>query len=183
MALDATETIIETTGDVYFAPVGTAFPLAFADPATPWVSVGHITTDGPRPAGFDADTEKFYSWQSPRTAIRSALGQVEPTFTVDLLQVNPETLSLYFGPGTSTADVWTPTPGAVPPEAALVIDIYDGDTQYRWCIKRVQPSAAGEINFTSSELATFPVKFDMLAAPDGSAPFEFRMPATGAAAE
>jgi len=176
MPLDATETVIQSTGDVYFAPVGTAFPTLFTAPATPWESVGHITTDGPRPSGFDADSEKFYSWQSPRTAIRSAPGQTEPTFSADLMQVNPNTLSLYFGPGTLTADVWTPTPGAVAPESALVIDIFDGDDQYRWCIKRVQPSAAGEINLTSSELATFPVRFDMLAAPDNSAPFEFRMP-------
>src|SRR5262245_8747664 len=181
MALDATETIIQSTGDVYFAPVGTAFPTGFAAPATPWESVGHISTDGPRPSGFDADTEKFYSWQSPKTAIRTAAGQIEPTFTCDLLQVNEQTLNLYFGPGTTTGDTYTPDPGAVAPEVALVIDIFDGDTQYRWCVKRTQPSAAGEINLTSSELSTFPVRFDMLAAADGSAAFEFRMPPAGAA--
>lgn len=186
MSLDATQTLIESTGDVYLAPVGTPFPTDFDQPAGPWTSVGHITTEGPRPSGFDADTEKFYSWQSPKTAIRTALGQTEPQFAVDLYQVNANTLGLFFGPGTLTDDVWVPTPGAVAPEAAMVIDIFDGDRQYRWCLKRVQPSPAGEINFTSSELATFPVKFDMLAAADGSAPFEFRLPAaataTGAAA-
>jgi hypothetical protein len=182
MPLDATETLIESTGDVYLAPVATAFPTAFTPPADPWESVGHMTTDGPRPSGFDADTEKFYSWQSPKTAIRTALGQTEPQFAVDLYQVNVNTLGLFFGPGTVVGDVWTPTPGAVAPEAAMVIDIFDGDLQYRWCIKRVQPSPAGEINFTSNELATFPVKFDMLAAADGSAPFEFRLPPTVLAA-
>src|SRR5215510_11913327 len=145
MALDATETIIQSTGDVYFAPVGTAFPTGFTAPASPWESVGHISTDGPRPSGFDADSEKFYSWQSPKAAIRTVAGEREPTFTVDLFQVNPTTLELYFGPGVTTGDSWSPTPGSVTEEAALVIDIFDGDTQYRWCIKRTQPSAAGEI--------------------------------------
>lgn len=185
MALNASETVIESGGDVYFAPVGTAFPTGFSAPSAPWLSVGHMSTDGPRPTGFDADSDKFYSWQSPRNPIRTAPGQTEPTFTMDLYQVNADVLGLYFGPGTVTGGTYVPTVNAIPPEAAVVIDTFDGTRQYRWCVKRTQPSAAGDINFTSSELATFPVRFDMLVPADNSAPFEFRMPlgaSTGATA-
>jgi hypothetical protein len=185
MVLNAAETVIESGGDVYFAPVGTAFPLAFAAPTAPWLSVGHMSTDGPRPSGFDADSDKFYSWQSPRNPIRTAAGQAEPTFTCDLYQVNSDVLGLYFGPGSVVGGVFTPTVNAISAEAAIVIDTFDGTRQYRWCVKRTQPSAAGEINLTSSELAVFPVRFDMLVPADNSAPFEFRMPlpaATGATA-
>jgi hypothetical protein len=177
MVLNASETVIESGGDVYFAPVGTPFPTAFVAPTAPWLSVGHMSTDGPRPTGFDADSDKFYSWQSPRNPIRTAPGQAEPTFTLDLYQVNSDVLGLYFGPGTVTGGVYTPTPNAIAAEAAIVIDTFDGTRQYRWCVKRTQPSAAGDINLTSSELAVFPVRFDMLVPSDSSAPFEFRMPA------
>jgi hypothetical protein len=186
MPPDATQTVIESTGSLYVAPVGTPFPDGYEAPADPWVDLGHISTDGPRPSGFERDAERFYSWQSPKTPIRSVPGQAEPQCLADLLQVNERTLMLYFGGGTWTPgtggepDVYTPPLGD-PAEQALVIDWFDGARQYRWCFKRTVPIAGGEINLTSAELATWPVRFDILASGDGTPAFEIRLPAAGAA--
>lgn len=181
MAVDATQTVVESKGFLWVAPVGTAFPTAWTAPATPWINVGHSSTDGPRPSGFERDANRFYSWQSPIVPVRSVPGQAEPQFLVDLLQINGQTLMLYFGGGTivpgsaGSPDVYTP-PSTDPAEQALVLDWYDGTRQYRWCVKRTVPIAGGEVALASGELAVWPVRFDVLAPADGSAPFELRIP-------
>lgn len=179
---DASNTVIESTGSLYTAPVGTAFPDAYDEPGVAWVEVGHTSTDGPRPSGFERDAERFYSWQSPKIAIRSVPGTAEPQFLVDLLEVTANTLKLYFGGGTVTPgvggdpDVFVP-PLTDPAECAMLIDWFDGARQYRWCVKRAVPIAGGEVNLASSEMAMWPVRFDLLAPTDGSEWGEIRTPA------
>ena len=181
---DAAQTVIESTGHVWVAPLGTAFPAAYTVPAAPWINVGHTSTDGPRPTGWDRDSNPFFSWQSPNVPIRMSLAPAEPQFLVDLLQVNAQTLQLFFGGGTVVAgtapapDVYTP-PATDPAEQALIIDWFDGTRQYRWCLKRTVPIAGGDVTLTSNELALFPVRFGVLGAADGSGWGEFRYPHVG----
>jgi hypothetical protein len=184
--LDATQTVIESVGYLWVAPVGTAFPTSYTDPATPWVQVGHTTTDGPRPTGWERGANRLFSWQSPNVPIRVQNDPAEPQFLVDLLQVNGQTLQLFFGGGTVVAgtppapDVFTPPgPTVGPVEQALIVDWWDGSRQYRWCVKRTSPIAGGDITLASNELAVFPVRFDVLAPADGSGWGEFRYPHPG----
>ena len=180
--VDASTLLVESTGHIYVAPVGTAFPTAFAVPTSPWIDVGHTSTDGPRPTGWERDSDRKFTWQSPNVPVRSVLQPAEPQFLVDLLQVTGQTLQLFFGggtvtPGTAPAPTVFVPPQTDPVEQALVIDAFDGARQMRWCVKRTMPIAGGDVTLESNEMAVWPVRFDVLAATDGSVWGEIRYPA------
>jgi hypothetical protein len=148
------------------------------------VNIGHISTDGPRPTGWNRDANRFFSWNSPSRPVRSYPSPAEPQFQADLLEVNLQTMQLFFGGGTvvlgtpPAPDTYTPPVGD-PVEQALIVDWWDATRQYRWCVKRTMPIAGGDVTLSSGDLALFPVRFDVLIPADGSNMFELRWPGTG----
>lgn len=173
MVLNAAETIVKSSGDLYLAPVSTASP-AVADLANTaaartaletagWVHTGWIEEEGPTPEGFEGDNEKHYGWNAVAPA-RSTTRVTEPMVNVPLLQWNVENLSLYF-PG-ATHDTLTETltipEGGNSTESALLTVVRDGDKAIGlWCAK-TSPRGGDSFEFPGDAMAVIPVAFDIL---------------------
>ncbi|MFF1417634.1 phage tail protein [Streptomyces sp. NPDC058280] len=79
---------------VYAAAVNTTMPLAFADPATPWVNLGWITTEGGLFKREDEtkDVEAAGSLEPIRTLMTKSVKSAQVTFLEGL---NPFVRALY----------------------------------------------------------------------------------------
>lgn len=122
---------------VYVAALNTTAPTAFADPATPWVNAGWVTTEG----GLftvdeeSTDVEAAGSQEPIRTLMTKSTKSVQVTF---LEALNPIVRSLYDNvPVASlkpTADVVTYALPDKPSDLryAFVFDSMDGDKRIRF---------------------------------------------------
>lgn len=182
MALNADETVVGARGDVYVAPVGTAFPAdPDAAPAVAWVHLGYISDDG---ASFspDQNVEEFTAWQS-LSPIRRARTSLAFSMSFTLLQLNPDTLPLALGGGTITADTPVGFDTYEPPdpedlyERAVLLRVLDGTRTYDLRIKRALPTDLGETQFAKGAMASLPVTLGVLVPADASKPYSLILPA------
>ncbi|GAA3018367.1 phage tail tube protein [Streptomyces fulvorobeus] len=79
---------------VYAAPTNTTMPVAFADPASPWVNLGWITTEGGlfKIEEESKDVEAAGSLEPIRTLMTKSVKSTQVTF---LEGINPLVRSLY----------------------------------------------------------------------------------------
>jgi len=166
MALNATETVVAGTGNVYIAPVGTTMPTE-VDTAldAAFIESGYTTEDGVL-FRYSEDQAELKVWQTPhpvRTTITDAANEVE----FELVQFNKTTLPLALGGGTvvaTSAGKFGLSLPAAPTvqERCLVVDIVDGTVTWRIALDRVVVMSAGDVTFTDSDLSGLPLKFATL---------------------
>ena len=174
MALNSTETIVKSAGDVYRAPLGTGVPLE-ADLDDPnalaldgWVHMGWLHEDGPTFDGFEGEVQRFLGWnrQAP-VRVRSIIG--EPVVNVPLVQWNTENAQLYF-PG-STVDITSgniivpSTPGSGTEQELLVV-VQDGTEYFGLWVAKTTPRPGGPLEFPGDDFSQIIVSFDVLAPDD-----------------
>lgn len=175
MALNPTETIAKSAGDVYRGPLGTGVPpLADLDDRLVlefthgWVHMGWLHEDGPTLEGFEGVKQTFAGWnrQAP-VRVRSVIG--EPSITVPLIQWNQENLQLYF-PGATidgvTGNVIVPTTVGAGADQELLIVVQDGASVVGLWIARTSYRPGGSLQFPGDDFSQIPVTFDVLAPSD-----------------
>lgn len=173
MALDSNEAIVVSGGNVYLAPVGTAMPTDMLTPTTPWENIGYLEESGPAPTGFSRDKTSLYAWNTD-TPLRTSYAAAEPSIDFTLLQFTEDTLALYFGGGTYTTGTppaphsYTAPDASMPQEHAMILDWFDGDSSYRWCVPKVSVAASGDITLTREAFMQMPVSASILST--GTAP-------------
>lgn len=121
---------------VYAAPVNTVMPAAFADPATPWINLGWITTEGGlfKIEEESQDVEAAGSLEPIRTLMTKSVKSTQATFLEGL---NPMVRSLYDNVPLSSLEPTTDTVEyALPDKPAdlrysFVFDTVDGDKRIR----------------------------------------------------
>lgn len=175
MSLTPQELIIAGNGTLYHAPEGTTLPTSLSDALDPaFQDVGYTTEDG---AMFtdSKTTNSVRGWQSfypVRTHITERSGMIETS----LMQWNEPNMQLAYGGG---AIVET-TPGEYryePPEPedlavnALVLDIVDGDRNFRIVVARAFVTSDVESTFAKTGPALLPVTFEVLDAGTGVKPW------------
>lgn len=165
---DPTELVVGQTGQVYVAPLGTTLPTA-VDTAlnAAFVGLGYITEDG---VSFSAskETQDIGAWQALdplRTIVTSRVVQA----TFGLQQWNEDTVPLAFGGGTVTGSTgaWKyelPDPEDGLDERAMVIDVQDGDNNFRFVLPRGVVTEAVETQFQHGASAVLPITFKALKA-------------------
>ena len=175
-ARDTTELLVGVSGDFWTAPVGTALPTsATTTPNAAFYKVGYVSEDG---AAFSAglEIEEFGAWQS-RQPVRKDVVDNNVTVTLALEQWNAETVKLAFGGGDvsePSAGVFrydAPTDGDALPEYAAILDVIDGDVEYRFVFPRGNIEGDVEATFARSSLATLPITYSVLAPTDGTTPW------------
>ncbi|MEO3974373.1 phage tail protein [Streptomyces sp. CAU 1734] len=133
---DAELTFGATDYFVHMAAVNTAMPAAFADPATPWISLGWITTDGGvfKTEQEQKDVEAAGSLEPIRTLMTKSTKTNQVTF---LEGINPAVRSLYDNVPLASLE---PTTGVVTYDLpdkpadlryAFLFDTKDGDKRMR----------------------------------------------------
>ncbi|MGW1551593.1 phage tail tube protein [Streptomyces sp. NPDC002346] len=121
---------------VYAAAVNTSMPLAFADPATPWVNLGWITTEGGlfKIEEESKDVEAAGSLEPIRTLMTKSVKSTQVTFLEGL---NPLVRSLYDNVPVATLKPTTDTIEYALPDKpsdiryAFIFDTMDGAKRMR----------------------------------------------------
>lgn len=167
MSLTAQEIVIGGTGHVYVGPEGIALP-AHLNAALPGelVDLGYTTEDGGKFTDGKT-TNDVRPWQS-FYPVRVHITEREAMLEFTLLQWNRATVELAFGGG-----AWTePDPGVYrysPPSPetldvrAMLLDIVDGDRNFRIGIPRGFVTSNTESTFAKTGPALLPITFTVLA--------------------
>lgn len=170
MSLDADNIVVGGTGRIYVAPTGTALPSHLSDTLhAAFVDTGFTTADGVKFTD-SKNVNKIRPWQSFYPArIHVIERDAKAEFT--MMEWKEGTLILAFGGG----GVTQPFPGEYryhPPspetidERAMVIDVVDGDDEFRFVIPRGFVSSNTESTFAKSGPALLPITFEVIASDD-----------------
>lgn len=176
MSLDSSEVRVAGTGHIYVAPVGTDFPASITEAVDTddWAELGFVSEGGAK-FKFGRDVTDVPAWQS-YDPVRKIVTATPKSIAFDLEQWNRETIELALGGGE-----WTePSPGEYefePPaesfidERALIVEMTDGDVNYRFCYRKSTNTAGVEFALVRANAAMFPISMDVLAADAGAKPY------------
>lgn len=167
MTLLTDEILIAGTGNLYIAPEGTPLPSHLTDTLNAdFVESGYLTDDGVKFTDSKT-TNSVRPWQS-FYPVRVHVTERMATLGLSFLQWNAENMISAFGGGGFTQ----PQPGEYryhPPSPetlainALVLDMSDGDRNFRICVARAFVTSNVESTFTKQGPALLPVTFEVLA--------------------
>src|SRR4051812_35818400 len=181
MANNADAVRVGGATQVYMSPVGTAFPpFDTAISTVPaWIDTGYIATDG-LTWHFDREVTEIEAMQS-LDPIRIMTTKLPKSFEFGLMQSGQEQFALALGGGSWAEEgtatgifVYTPPDISEVVERACIVEMVDGLVTYRWEIKKCQNKEGVEFKYVRDDASTMPVTMTILAAPDGSAPFNIR---------
>lgn len=171
MALDASEVAVGGDGNVWRAPVGTAFPTNISTAVNEilWTELGYLTEEGVR-FNFGRETNEIGAWQS-FDPVRVVVTEVPKEISHDLRQLNQNTWATAMGGGTWAGSApnyeYTPPLPSFIDEFSEIVEFRDGDEKYRFCFHRVIVSSPLEFNTVRDDALTLPVTIQVLAPPSG----------------
>lgn len=176
MDLDSDEVVVAGTGAVYVGDVGTPFPVSIDAEIDEddWTNLGYISEEGPE-FEFARDINEIMAWQS-YDPIRIANKVLGKTIGAKLLQWNKTTWALANGGGTSNEFAagqyeYEPPDESFVDERAIIVVGFDGDREYRFGFRKVLNIETVSFSFVREDAVELPVKFKVLAAPNGERPY------------
>lgn len=173
------EVLVTGLGDVFTAPVGTAFPALTVDlvEAAGWTQLGFVEPAGAK-FDFGRNVNEIFAWQRYEP-VRTVIKTIPKKVIFNLMQWNIWTAELALGGGTVTE----PTPGNFdydPPdesfvdERALIVTGTDGDRHYRMCFRKALNEAGVSFSFMRENPATLPITMSILAADAGAKAYKIQ---------
>jgi hypothetical protein len=149
---------------VYAAPINTTSPTAFSDPATPWVNLGWVTTEGGlfKIEEESKDVEAAGSLEPIRTLMTKSVKSLQVTFLEGL---NPLVRALYDNVPIASL---SPTAGTVtyalpdkPSDLryAFVFDTADGDKRNRLYMPNGKVTERGDEQPQTSDVMAVQMTF------------------------
>lgn len=161
MALDDTTLVIPGVGYIYTGPPGTPRPANPVSPAAPWLDNGHTSPDG-LTITFEISKTKRRTWRS-RTGVRVSVDEVNFTLGWTGLQIDNETLTLYFGGGdTSQPGAFGVVKDPAPVERALFIRLVDGSSEVDLYVAKTAIAGSGESTANGEDFAGWPLEAEVL---------------------
>jgi hypothetical protein len=122
---------IGVSGAIYVAPVGTAAPTdASAALPAEWVSLGYLHEDGVEFNPSQTTTNSINAWQNA-AEVRKTVTEVKNSFKFKALEIKAATLALYFGRDIKAGDTDYHFGGSGLIRIAVVVDMIDGDEDWR----------------------------------------------------
>lgn len=171
MALAAENIVVGGTGRIYVAPVGTTLPNHLSAPLdSAFVDLGYTTADGVKFTDTK-NVNKIRPWQS-FYAVRMHVIERDAMAEFTLLEWKEATVGLAFGGGSFTQPYageyryHPPSPETID-ERAMVIDISDGDDDFRFVLERGFVTNNVESTFAKSGPSLLPITFEVLASDTG----------------
>lgn len=149
---------------VYAAALNTASPVALADPATPWLNLGWITTEGGlfKIEEESKDVEAAGSLEPIRTLMTKSVKSAQVTFLEGL---NPLVRSLYDNVPIATLEPATGTVTYALPDKpndlryAFVFDTADGDKRMRLYMPNGKVTERGDEQPQTSDVMSVQMTF------------------------
>lgn len=149
---------------VYAAPINTIMPTAFADPATPWVNLGWVTTEGGlfKIEEESKDVEAAGSLEPIRTLMTKSVKSTQVTFLEGL---NPLVRSLYDNVPVASLEPTTGTVTYSLPDKpndlryAFIFDTMDGDKRMRLYMPNGKVTERGDEQPQTSDVMAVQMTF------------------------
>jgi len=161
MALTDGALVIPGVGYVYTAPAGTEKPASITAPPSPWVDMGHSTTDG-LTIGFEISTTKRRTWRAP-AGVRVSVDELAFSLGWTALQWDNDNLGAYFGGGDITAQgVFGIAKNPAPQERALLVRLVDGAASIGLYVAKAAITASGEASANGEDFAGLPLTAEVL---------------------
>lgn len=162
MALDDSAVVIPGTGHVWIAPAGTAKPADLSNPGSPWAELGHTSIDDGMTITRDGgDSEVLGTWQNP--SLRERRDPVVFALTLHLLQIDNNTLDLYFGGGdVSVEGVFGVNLISQPAERAMFIKIVDGSNEFPFYIPKTSIASDDDVEADVEAFLAWPIRATIL---------------------
>jgi hypothetical protein len=160
MSLTPEAVRVAGTGEVYFAPVGTAAPTD-ATTALPgaWKGLGYTSPDGVQ-FNVSRDTNQIDAWQGSK--VRVVTNSENLTLQTTLIETKTNTLLVAFGGGTVISGNYTPPEEGENAIRALVVDFTDNDVHYRYYFPRVQVEGDVSFNLTRTDAIGYELTLGVL---------------------
>jgi hypothetical protein len=160
MALTQEAVRVAGTGEVYFAPTGTAAPTdATTTLPGAWKGLGYTTPDGVQ-FQLSRDTNQIDAWQGSK--VRVVTNSENLTIQTTMIETKTDTLLVAFGGGSVISGIYTPPAEGVNAERALVVDFTDGTTKYRYYFPKVQAEGDLSFNLTRSDALGYEITLGVL---------------------
>lgn len=167
MTLQTEEILIAGTGTLWIAPEGVTLPTHLTAALDPdFVEAGYLTDDGAKFTDGKT-TNSVRPWQS-FYPVRVHVTERTATLEVTFLQWNADNMIAAYGGGGFTQ----PRPGEYryhPPSPdtlavnALVLDMSDGERNFRICVGRAFVTSSVESTFAKTGPALLPTTYEILA--------------------
>lgn len=180
MAMNDNAVLKVGNGHFYTADVGTERPADLLDLGTEWSHMGHTSLEDILAASIEGgDRTQLGSLQNPN--LRTNISSRSESFTINLLQFDTDSLSLYYGANSvvlPNGDVEVPeTP--VPEERAWLFLFFDGESAGGLYATRASFIAAEAFSISDTEsLSTLPLTVTPLRHGSSQAPYRFIPPHT-----
>lgn len=169
---NADQILVGSNGAAWVAPVGTTLPTE-VDTAlnASFKSLGYLSEQGPEVANSKT-TQDIRAWQSFEP-IASRVTEASPQVNFELMEWDYKTVPFAFGGGAITTTSsgkykFTPADPSTVDERALILDVNDGDYDWRFVFPRGFAAENLAARFNRSDPALLPVGFKVLAPSDGS---------------
>lgn len=158
MALNDAEVRGSITGDLYYAPIGTAKPpIPSLDTPLPpiWKPVGYFSDAGATKSHSADKTDKF-AFQNA-DIVRTLTGETYATIAVELIQENKDNLEFIHNSTVDPEDGGIDVRVGSAKKQSFTLVIIDGeDLLYIW-IPVGEISEIGDTTYSSSELRVYPI--------------------------
>ena len=167
MAVNADAVRVAGTGEVYYAPTGTAAPTD-ASTALPvaWKGLGYTSTDGVS-FTFSRNTTDIDAWQGSK--LRVVTDSEPATVEFSLMETKTDVLLLAFGGGTVISSggtaTYTPPSSGTNTERAMCVDFTDGTKKYRYYFPKVTIESDVAFTLQDGQAVEYKLTFGIL---DGS---------------
>lgn len=168
---NADQILVGSNGSAWVAPVGTALPTEVDTTLnSAFKSLGYLSEQGPEVANSKTVND-IRAWQS-FNPIASRVTDATPQVNFELMEWDYKTVPFAFGGGaiteTSTGKYkFTPSDPSTVDERALILDVNDGDYDWRFVFPRGFAAENLSARFSRSDPALLPIGFKVLAPTSG----------------
>lgn len=174
--------LIPGTGQLFLAPDGTALPVDVDEALdAAFTDLGFLHEQGATFSDGKTPGTPIFTWQR-RAPIRMTVGNAEPYLELMLREWNEDTLAVAFGGGsvstTTNGFAFVPSVTGATVRRALVLEMSDGDVDYRLTAGAAEVHAATQVNLNRADSSALTVRFELLTPADDSAPWDILTDAT-----
>lgn len=166
----------KATGAVFVAPAGTTVPTnATSELDAAFKGLGYVSEDGLVNA-VETDTESVNAWGGDQVLVGQT--SFSETFTVNLIETNPEALKVYYGEDNVTVDgdnITVRQNSQQLPECVVVFElVLTGGRIKRIVVPRAQMAdRSGEITYVDGEAIAYPAAFTAYPDSEGNTHTEY----------
>lgn len=179
MAINDAAVLKPNTAHFYTAVEGTALPADLRAPGAPWTHLGHTSLEDILSATSEGGETSVLSSLQNRS-LRTTTTARSESFQVNLLQLDEDSIKLYFGANTVVSDDGRVAAIPSEPEAskvAFLAVMYDGVRNAGYYAAKAEVIRGEDITISDTEsLTQLPIRITPLAVEGSASPYSFILP-------